>query len=76
MNTIEFQDLLCSLRTREEKIAQKLLRMRSHIGVSKLEPHPSPRLAHAYRQDTIIASEFPPESRLLSETAELKKQIA
>lgn len=73
---IEFQDLLHSIRTREDKSAQKLLRMRSHIGVSKQKPHASPRPAHAYSQDTAIASKSPPESRLLSETAELKKQIA
>lgn len=73
---IEFQDLLHSIRTREDKSAQKLLRMRSHIGVYKQKPHPSPRSAHAYSQDTAISSKSPPESRLLSETAELKKQIA
>ncbi len=74
---IEFQDLLRSIRTREDKSEQKLLRMRSHIGVSKQKPHTSPRSAHAYSQDTCLEClESPPESRLLSETAELKKQIA
>ncbi len=32
-NPIEFQDLLRSIRTREDRSAQKLLRMRSHIVV-------------------------------------------
>lgn len=73
---IEFQDLLRSLRTREDKSAQKLLRMRSHMGVSKPKPQPSARSAHACSQDTVMSSNSPHESKLLSETAELKKQIA
>ncbi len=49
--------------------------MRSHIGVFKQKPHPSPRPAHAYSHDTAIVSNSPPDSRMLSETADLKKQI-
>ncbi len=36
----------------------------------------STKPAHVYSHDTAIVSKFPPESRLLSETAELKKQIS
>ncbi len=36
----------------------------------------STKPAHVYSHDTAIVRKFPPESRLLSETAELKKQIA
>ncbi|XP_051974162.1 zinc finger CCHC domain-containing protein 18-like [Xyrauchen texanus] len=73
---IDFQDLLRSLRTREDKSAQKWLRMRSHSSASKQKPQPSLRSAHAYSQDAAISSKLPHESKLLSETAELKKQIA
>ncbi len=75
-DSIEFQDLLRSIRTREDRSTQKLLRMRSLIGAFKPKPHPSTKPAHVYSHDTAIVRKFPPESRLLSETAELKKQIA
>lgn len=73
---ILFQDLLRSLRTREGKSAQKLLRMKSHIGLSKQKQLLNPRSTHVYSQDVDIASKSGQESKLLSETAELKKQIA
>ncbi len=75
-DSIEFQDLLSSIRTREDRSAQKLLRMRSLMGAFKPKPHPSTKPAQVYSHDTAIVRKFPPESRLLSETAELKKQIA
>lgn len=73
---IEFQDLLRSLRTREDKSAQKWLRMKSHTNAFKQKPQASPRSAHAYSQETAISSKSHHEAKLLSETAELKNQIA
>ncbi|KAL1258010.1 hypothetical protein QQF64_011254 [Cirrhinus molitorella] len=65
---IEFQDLLHSIRAKEDKSAQKLLRMKSHIGGSKHKQQPTFRSAHAYSQDTAIPSKK-------KQIAELKEQL-